>query len=625
MFVEVPAVGNDGLNSRVVARLDPARVRPVPVGHHKYVDFSQVVDHLSVAETPVHADVDTRPAVVRQPLFTGLLGPGRGQYFVVEVEAHLPVRAAILHQLIQQRPRVDVGAQVLRVDGDDRPGPCLPRSADRFERKDMRMWQHVGYSAPAPLDLGCGPIGQRDQGGCGGEQDIESLRVRRLVCEVRVLQIVHRDDERHTPRLQYAHSLGELVRGIGVETEVDVEQIATTQPVAQVIGLEQPRWPPLTCSGGPSRYRIAEQGHDVGVDDRCHVRMGSGNRCNDQYCVTNQMSEVEVRPGGGAVLADYPPRRTSTLAGVSDPGRTRHYGEFYGQQTADSSDRPLWLVIGNCQAEALRSALDTQGDRPYRTVRVPPVHELDAGDIAHLHALLARASVLLSQPIRPDYRGLPLGTEQMAAALPAGATVLRWPVIRYAGLYPFQVIVRRPADRSVVPPPVPYHDLRTIAAARADRAPFDPWDVDVSPAAFRAVAAASTSALALREQRDTDVGISDVFATAGCDAAHAINHPGNTVLAELARRVLAELGVAADVRLDGKALLGSVYAPLEQRVIDALGVLGAPRHEWWFHGESIDPNRVHRRQLAWYQDNADFLEFAVERHGSTMELLGLLR
>ena len=310
---------------------------------------------------------------------------------------------------------------------------------------------------------------------------------------------------------------------------------------------------------------------------------------------------------------------------MSDPGRTRHYGEFYGRQTVEGTERPLWLVIGNCQAEALRCALDTPADRPYRTVRVPPVHELDAGDIPHLDALLGRSSLLLSQPIRTDYRGLPLGTDQLAAKLPAGASVVRWPVIRYAGLYPFQVIVRRPADRSVVPPPVPYHDLRTIAAARAGRAPFDPWDVDVTPAALRALAEASTAALTQRERRDTDVGISDVFATAGCDAAHAINHPGNTVLAELARRILSERGIARDVRLQGKALLGSVYAPLEQRVLDALNLAGRPRHDWWFHGKSIDPDQVHRTQMRWYRDNADFLELAVERHGSIMELLGLLQ
>jgi hypothetical protein len=326
-----------------------------------------------------------------------------------------------------------------------------------------------------------------------------------------------------------------------------------------------------------------------------------------------------------------PTATPSTLATVSDLGRIHHYGEFYGLHGDAPAGRPepelpLWLVVGNCQAEALRHALDAVSDRPYRTVRVPPVHELAADDLPQLHALLRRTAVLLTQPVRPNYRDLPLGTTQLTARLPKSARVLRWPVIRYAGLYPFQVIVRRPADRSIVPPPVPYHDLRTIAVALAGRHSPDPWDVDVDPAQLRAVAQASSATLAERERRGTDVGVSDVLASAGADAAHAINHPGNTVLATLARRALAELGVPArleDSALGADPLLGSVYVPLEQRVLDALGIDGHARTQWQFHGESIDAERVHRIQMNWYTNNSDFLHLAVERHRSTMDLLGL--
>jgi hypothetical protein len=309
------------------------------------------------------------------------------------------------------------------------------------------------------------------------------------------------------------------------------------------------------------------------------------------------------------------------VSGVNDPGRTRHYGEFYGRPATDS--RPLWLVIGNCQAEALRQILDAVGDRPYRTVRVPPVHEIEASDLPHLEVLLRQTAVLSCQPIRNDYRDLPLGTGQLAAVLPAAATVLRWPVIRYAGLYPFQVIVRRPADRSVVPPPVPYHDLRTIAAALDGRSDTDAWDVDVEPASFRAVAEHSRATLSDREARDTDVGISDVLVSAGCDAAHTINHPGNTVLVALAQRLLSEMGVDRRAEWVGAPLLRSVYAPLEQRVLDALNVSGQARTHWWSNGRALDPESVHAVQLHWYRTNLDFLQLAVQRHGQIMDLLGL--
>jgi hypothetical protein len=311
---------------------------------------------------------------------------------------------------------------------------------------------------------------------------------------------------------------------------------------------------------------------------------------------------------------------------VTDPGRARHYGEFYGLSGSSGSDpRPLWLVVGNCQAEALRQMLDTACDRPFRTVRVPPVHELTTDDLPHLARLLRQAAVLLSQPIRTDYRGLPLGTEQLIAAAAPDTIALRWPVIRYAGLYPFQVIVRRPADRSIVPPPVPYHDLRTISAALEGRTAKDPWDVEVEPARFRTVAEMSRSTLAERERRDTDVGISDMLSSAGCDAAHAINHPGNTVLAALADRILGALGVPEHVNPADKPLLDSVYVPLEQRVLAALNLdgPGRARTHWWYDGRQLDSDWVHCVQIHWYQDNLDFLPLAVERHRSTMDALGL--
>ena len=305
------------------------------------------------------------------------------------------------------------------------------------------------------------------------------------------------------------------------------------------------------------------------------------------------------------------------------PARTRHYRDFYAPRTdAPDRDRPLWLVVGNCQAEALRRVLDDVPARPYRTARIPPVHELTDSDLPHLHALLAQTKVLLSQPIRPDYRDLPLGTRQLVAQLPSGATCVRWPVIRDAGLYPFQVIVRRPADRSVTPPVVPYHDLRTIAAARHGRAPTDPWDVEVTAEQIRSAAAVSRGELAMREQRDCDVGISDVLPALGIGAAHTINHPGNDVFYALARRILDQVGLPPVIAPVDTVLLSSVSAPLEARVLSALGLTGTPQPNWRHDGNTITPDAVHAAQLQWYRRNPDFLDLAEQRHRNVMDVLG---
>ena len=303
-------------------------------------------------------------------------------------------------------------------------------------------------------------------------------------------------------------------------------------------------------------------------------------------------------------------------------GRSRHYRDFYAP--ADAQDAPLWLVVGNCQAEAVRRVLDNVPGRPYRTARIPPVHELTADDLPFLDALLAQTAVLVSQPIRADYRDLRLGTAQLVERLAPRAVCVRWPVIRYAGPYPFQAIVRRPADRSLNPPVVPYHDLRTVAAARAGRARTDPWDVEVSADQIRAVAAYSRDELARRESRDCDVGISDLLTGLGAGAAHTINHPGNALLEALAQRILDRLGVPLAVPAVDTVLLSSVTAPLESRVLEALGLGGTARPNWCSDGAVISPQTVHAAQLSWYRSNPDFVELAVERHGIVMEMLGLL-
>src|ERR1700761_5821746 len=120
-----------------------------------------------------------------------------------------------------------------------------------------------------------------------------------------------------------------------------------------------------------------------------------------------------------------------------------------------------------------------------------------------LERLLARCAVVLTQPIRDDYRGLPVGTRQVAATVGPAVRLLRWPVIRYTGLHPYSAIVRHPQDMSAVPPVVPYHDLRTLSAAAGRRGPL----VNPTTYALRALAQDSARELARRERR-TDVGVS---------------------------------------------------------------------------------------------------------------------
>ncbi|MBY4128420.1 hypothetical protein HQO83_08470 [Rhodococcus fascians] len=316
--------------------------------------------------------------------------------------------------------------------------------------------------------------------------------------------------------------------------------------------------------------------------------------------------------------------------GASMDGRTRHYGEFYGvaerpdgRDAAAHDDRPLLLVWGNCQAEALRILLDSDPAMPLRTVRVPPVHELEAPDLPYVDRLVRQASVLLTQPVRAGYRSLPLGVPDLTEALPHDATVVRWPVLRYAGLHPFQVIVRHPSEPAAVPSLVPYHDLRTILAADSGLGENDDWDRSVSDDGLRRAAEASLVELRRRESRDTDIAAADLFVEAGRAATHTINHATNVVLTALAQRILDELSTGCTAADPGRELLGGVRAPVEQRVLDALGLAGDPRTEWSVDGTPHSPDSVHRAHLRWYAAHPHFVGAALERHAELIRILEL--
>ena len=307
------------------------------------------------------------------------------------------------------------------------------------------------------------------------------------------------------------------------------------------------------------------------------------------------------------------PRWADAQYPTVDPGRRAHYGDFYN---GPPDAGPLALVHGNCQAEALRVVLAPVTAE--RMVRVPPAHELTADDVEPLRALLARATLLVSQPVRDDYRDLPVGTRQLARLLPRAARVLRVPIVRYLGLHPYAAIVRHPSDRAAVPPVVPYHDLRTIAAA-AGR----PKAHAAGPAALRAVGAASVAELMRREKAGCDVRVSDLLEGLGVDAVHTLNHPGNRVVVGLANRVHAALGGTGEVTDPGRTLLGEVVAPLEPAVLAARGLAAAPREHWIVRGQTVTEETVRAAHLAWYADHPQWVGAAFTAHTDRIAMLGL--
>lgn len=303
--------------------------------------------------------------------------------------------------------------------------------------------------------------------------------------------------------------------------------------------------------------------------------------------------------------------------GAQRDARALHYGEFYGLLDAPSAaadTRDIALVIGNCQAESLRIMLHGAG---LHTVRTPPVHELLASDIPHLHRLLARATLLVSQPVRDDYHDLPLGLRQLSARLTASGRTVVVPVIRFAGLYPAHAIIRPPSDLSLTPPIVAYHDLRTLAEAAGAPMPSAP----LTAVAVRAIADDSLAELILREQAYDTVRVSELFERPSFDLMRTLNHPGNTIFTAVARQVRRRAKLPEHEVDPGRRLLNSVHAPHEAAVIDFWNIDSNPSADWIVDGATVSGETVRQAHLAWYAQHPDAVSAGLRRHRRALESL----
>lgn len=301
-------------------------------------------------------------------------------------------------------------------------------------------------------------------------------------------------------------------------------------------------------------------------------------------------------------------------AALADLPRAHHYGEFYGLKPLPSGDRPLLLVHGNCQAESLRLLLQRAPETPCASVRIPPLHEIAADEVPFLERLLERCDLLLTQPVAPGYHGLPLGTDDVRRTAARARTVV-FPIIRFAGLHPYQVVTNSPDAR---PPAVPYHDLRTVL--RAARMPPPP---PLEATHVEAVVEWSTGTLRQREEAAGAVPAHDLLRPAGTRATNTINHPGNPVLVDLARRVQRTLGWPETAIDPGYEMLDSVHAPLERAVRDAVDPTAAVRPDWVVEGQPVADAGIAATQLAWYHERPDVVRFVLGRAAPQLTCLGV--
>ncbi len=288
-----------------------------------------------------------------------------------------------------------------------------------------------------------------------------------------------------------------------------------------------------------------------------------------------------------------------------------------------TAEKPPVVVWGNCQSTPLAAMLtEPLLAHGWQVHPVPPVFEVDQAGLAEVHRLMANAAVLVTQPIKDEYRIPGCGSNQLSALLGPDAQVVTFPVTYDTSGFPYQVNAHRGDGTRIDAPLTDYHDLRTIVAAERGLSVDDAldWWPAPTPEMIRSNADASVAELHRREA-DLDVQVSDLLAG---PAMFTLSHPTNAVLAETARRVLSVLDVPGDIDIPTREFLGARRAPIEAPVVETLGWPDDTRHDSWIvNGAELPQREVVAAQLELYATYPDIVSDARTRFARRLELLEL--
>jgi hypothetical protein len=285
------------------------------------------------------------------------------------------------------------------------------------------------------------------------------------------------------------------------------------------------------------------------------------------------------------------------------------------------------VVVGNCQATALELVLATNDAFATRFAvsRFPPVHEIPAAMVGELHRAVAGAAAVILQRVDEGYRdGIGLGTETLAGLAGAGASVVRWPSVFWAGYAPDLFYLRDAGGQPVLDGPFDYHDRTILEAFAAGRDPDATCRLLADPELPSDApewAARATAELDLRG-RDCQVELTSFIASRFRRELlfFTMNHPSNRTLCFMADRIADVLGVGG--RADGGRLpgeiLGSTFYPLHANHARALGLEFAAAHaagraRFRIRGESCEAPEAVRAFFDYYAGRPDLVELNLER------------
>lgn len=293
--------------------------------------------------------------------------------------------------------------------------------------------------------------------------------------------------------------------------------------------------------------------------------------------------------------------------------------------------QPLAVVWGNCQAvplaDILTGPLAAQG---FRVVPVPPVYLITASELQAARRVISECALLITQPVRAQYRMPGTGWEELAGIAPSDVRVVTYPVSYDSTEFPFQIVGHETTGLGGFAPLTGYHDIRLMVAAERG------WDVGkvlewlpqaAAAAALQAVSAHSLAELRRREST-LDVSVSGALGRLG--SSFTVNHPADSVLTHVAAGILAALDSDALQRPDAlpplavpvREALGHTVTALEPMVLAAHGWPADRACGWRVGDHAIDLTEIVTRHLELLRSQPELTADARRRYAWQFDLLG---